>query len=258
MTLWQYLLTCLLVIGPTVVASIQFVDKESFGKGDLGKALAAIIIEDRLWITLIASILTALLGILSTILFRPYLVQRKFRESLMDGIFEQVLDNDRNQARITLFKDVGFFRRWWYRFKDFVGLLRSSWPKVDVNEFLRICNYCRYAHYIQISGRWGNHHKNSKTYFYVNKQTSDSCQGVAGQVRQREEMIVISLPRIDGLDLEKAGKDHPDVSEFMKRGYISSFKHLKSINKLAPHIYGNIISARAGKKKIVFVIVDIR
>lgn len=67
-------------------------------------------------------------------------------------------------------------------------------------------------------------------------------------------MIVISLPRIDGLDLEKAGKDHPDVSEFMKRGYISSFKHLKSINKLAPHIYGNIISARAGKKKIVFVI----
>ena len=60
MTLWQYLLTCLLVIGPTVVASIQFVDKESFGKGDLGKALAAIIIEDRLWITLIASILTAL------------------------------------------------------------------------------------------------------------------------------------------------------------------------------------------------------
>jgi hypothetical protein len=247
MSWWQYLFALVLIIAAGLNAGVQFFEPDSLGDSHYAHVTAQFIASNKLWVSIIFSILVGL-GTFTGILLQPRKVRKDFRVSLIDGIFEQLLDNDRNQARVTLFKDVGFLRTWWYRAKDFIGLRRK---KISIRE---CWNYCWSAHYIRILSRWGTQHPNSTTYFCVNKQTASQCQGVAGQVRQREEMIVVDLPRLDDRDPKTLDLDDPDVKEYMKRGYISDISVLRSIKRLAPYIYGNIITANGGRRKYVLVI----
>jgi hypothetical protein len=248
LTFWQLLLAFALVISPAIVAAIQFVEASSFGDGDLGKACAKTLIEQRLSISFSLSIVAGFLALLSTAIFRPKRVQEQFRESIMDGIFEQVLDNDRNTARITLFKDVKYVRKWWYRLKDLASLLKHKTRLADAWE------YTWNANYIRIASRWGNHHRNSKTYFYVNLEEASKCQAIAGQVRQMEIEIVKELPRCDHLNLKAVNETNATVKEILENGYIRDMKVLRSIKKVAPYFYAHIVFAQGGKKKLVLVI----
>jgi hypothetical protein len=66
----------------------------------------------------------------------------------MDGVFEQVLDNDKTQARITIFRDAGAVRRLWYKLKDFWGLLKHD---KESGKIMRSFRYCWNAHYIYMA-----------------------------------------------------------------------------------------------------------
>ncbi len=247
MSLWQILFAMAVAISQAIVAGIQFVDADSFGTEPIGHEVAGVIVGHRLGFTIVCS-LVAGVGVLVTVLFKPRKTRKRYRESLVDGIFEQVLDNDRNTGRITLFTDVGLLRRWWYRVKDFVYLKRRRSKTIK-----EAWTYCWNANYIRIWDRWGTEHRNSKTYFCVNHQTAALCQGVAGQVRQREVAVTVALPRIEGLDL-KAEPCDQRVTDYMNQGHISDINVLRMINRPAPYIYGAIISTNGGSRKYVLVV----
>lgn len=248
-TIFRILFAISITVSPAIVASIQFVETNSFGEGELGVACAKTLVNQRLSLSFTLSVITGLLGLCTTVLFRPKSVQEDFRASIADGIFEQLLDNDRNSARITLFKDVGFGRRVWYKFKDFGSLVLKQRKSI-----VETLGYCYRGDYIQISYRWGNHCPNSKTYLYVNLERADQCQGIAGQVRQKEIEMEKELPRLDGIDLNEVDESHPVVAEVLREGYIPNMRILRSIKKVAPYYYGHIIYAQGGKKKIVLMI----
>ena len=246
MTWWQYLIVVIGLVISGFVASIQFVESDSFGESHYLKAFATFTKDHRIWMSFAFTIGAGLVAA-GSVFFKPRKAQKEFRESLQDGIFEHLLDNNRNEGRITLFKDVGLWGTLWRRAKDFWSLTRR-------NGLRFAWSYCRQAHYIKILKRWGNHSQNSKTYFCVNRNNPDQCQGIAGLVRQNQAKVVRSLPNIDGWDLDAVGENDPAVQEFMSKGNIGDFRLLKSINKRAPYIYGNIISAQGGRKKYVLVI----
>lgn len=248
MTWWQYIFTVVVVLASAIAQALQFVDKSSFGESENGVAWANYIMERRLWISFGLFVFSGV-GVLISLIFKPRRSRRQFRESLIDGIYEQVLDNDRTNARITIFKDVRFIRRQWYRLKDFWFLV---WVKRrSVKE---AWGYCRFAFYINISYRWGTEFQKSKTYFCYNSQTVDKCQGIAGRMRQLEESVTVSLPRIDKLDLSTGDVGSDDVKGYMEKGNIGSIELLKSINKPAPYIFGAFLTTNGGRKKYVLVI----
>lgn len=247
MAKWQLILIGLTILISAFQGAMQYIEKDTFGESRHLKNFAGFTFENRAWLALVLGVASGLLTS-AVILFQPYITQSKFRDSLMDGIFEQVLDNDKTKARITLFRDAGLFRRLWFKFLDFFGLWKRQWKIKD------ILKYCWEAKYIYIFKRWGTEHKNSRTHFCFNSETASRCQGLAGQVRQREEEIIVSLPSLEGIDLNTVDENDLTIKEFMKKGYISDFKVLRSINRIAPFIYGNIISVSGGKKKYVLVI----
>jgi hypothetical protein len=247
MSWWQYLFAVLTVLVAAAATVTQYFENDTLGESYYLKAFSTFVAANKLWSTFALSIVAGL-GTITTLLFQPRKARRQFRESLMDGIFEQLLGNDRTNARITLFKDVGRLRTWWFRLWDFASLVKRGRTVSEA------ALYSWEANYIRIFDRWGTEHKNSKTYFCVNFQTSEKCQGVAGQVRQQEAMIVVKLPRIDEIDLENVDESHPVVKEYMEQGHIKNFRVLCSIKRKAPFIYGHIISANGGRKKYVLVI----
>ena len=247
MSWWQYTFAVLTVIVAAIAGVTQYIESDTLGESYYLKECATFVAAHRPFSIFALSLIAGLGGIV-TLIFQPRKARKEFRESLMDGIFEQILGNDKTNARITLFKDVGWLRTWWFRLWDFVSLIKHK------NSVRDAFSYCWQANYIRIHSRWGTEHKNSKTYFCVNFQTAGKCQGVAGQVRQQEAMIVVHLPRIDHLDLEIVDDTHPDVKEYMNQGHIKDFRVLCSIKRKAPFIYGHIVSANGGKRKFVLVI----
>jgi hypothetical protein len=182
-------------------------------------------------------------------LLLPRRTRKAYRESLVDGIYEQILDNDKTKARITIFCDVWLPRRWWYKIKDFLSFRFRRGQNSK-----RAWEYIRHSGYIKIKYRWGTEHPNSKTYFCVNSQTAEKCQGVAGQVRQREVAITVALPRIDHIDHTIAEGTDPNVAQYMKEGHISDINVLRSLKKPAPFIYGALVSTNGGRRKYVLVV----
>lgn len=247
MVRWQWILIGIGALLSGILSALEFIEKDTLGDSKYLKSLACFTVDNRPLIALLLGILAGLI-ISGIAIFQPRITQNKFRESLIDGIFEQVLNNDKTKARITLFRDAGFLKRWWYRVLDFFGLLKKGW------KLKRILKYCYRAQYVSIFKRWGTEHRKSKTHFYFDSQTAANCQGVAAQVRQREEEIVVSLPNLDGIDLQTVNESHPAVREFMDKGYINDVSVIRKLNKTAPFIYGNIISVAGGRKKYVLVI----
>lgn len=248
MSWWKYLFAISVIVATAVSSAIQFVDKDSFGTDPMLQYAAAFLLGHHLLIGFVASMYGSI-GVLTVLVFKPRLTRRMYRESLIDGIFEQVLDNDRTKARITIFVDAGFFRKWWKRAKDLYALIRKRKWKVG-----EAWKYALSANYIRIRYRWGTEFRKSKTYFCVNFQTAAACQGVAGQVRQQEIAVTVNLPRLDGIDHRNADDTDHRIADYMNQGHISDIHVLRSINRPAPFIYGAIVSTNGGKKKYVLVV----
>lgn len=248
MSLWQALFAIAVVFAQAMVAVIPFIEKDSFGDDPLVMEFANVFASHRPMATFLFGTFAGL-GVLATVLIKPRRTRQAYRESLIDGMFEQILDNDKTRARITIFCDVRWPHRLWKKIKDFYYL---KWT--EGQSFKQAWGYVRHAGYIKIKYRWGTEHRNSKTYFCVNSQTADLCQGVAGQVRQREEAITVSLPRIDEIDHTKATEDDPSIADYMNRGHISDINVLRSLNKPSPFIYGALVSTNGGRRKYVLVV----
>lgn len=246
MSIWQGLLIFVGIVFAGYVSALQFIEPNSFGESVHLKAFATFSKDNRVWLSFIFTLLASAIAA-SAVFLKPRKLKKIFLESLIDGIFEHMLDNDPNSARVTIYKDAGRLRTYWYKLKDFVSLTRKIGP-------VAAWKYCWNANYIVIFKRWGNHSRNSTTYFCVNLNNPDDCQGIAGEVRQRQAQIKRELPNIDGWDLTAVGVNHPDVKRYMEEGNIKDFNLLKKINKRAPFICGNIISTNGGSRKYVLLV----
>jgi hypothetical protein len=247
MARWQIILISLNIFTTTYLTSIKFIEPDTFGEIPYLKGFALFTVGNRPYLAIGLGLFTAIFSSI-IILLQPHKTRNEFRDSLMDGIFEQLLDNDKTKARITIFRDANWLKRVYYKVLDFFGLWKKNQKLKD------ILKYCWTAHYISIFKRWGTEHKSSKTHFYFNPETAKSCQGIAGQVRQREEVIVVALPSLADIDLNFVDENDAIIQDYMKIGYVNNFAVLKSMNRTAPFIYGNIISATGGKKKYVLII----
>jgi hypothetical protein len=235
----KQLLIWLLQVGLfTALGALQFVDKDSGGEQEgFIKTLCLFIYQHRLFISIIIGLIFAVLTGWKT-LFYPRKRAKDIRQRIMQTMLDELLDGDKNNYRITIFKDANVFRR--------SRLYRAHRKR---------------GRYVYVWERLGTEHPNSNTCFYYSAETARDCQGIAGAVMQGlTDIMVTDLPDIENIDLNsvdfnnKRAAATKAVISYMERGYINDFETLKRLHRKARHIYGNILNDIEGNPKGVLVI----
>jgi hypothetical protein len=254
MTKKQYLVWIIQILLFTGVTSLQFVDKESAGTEEgLSKHLCIFIFNHRLAISIVAGSLLAVITGWAT-LYEPRKRAREIRKKILETLSVEILNDDQNNYRVTIFKRANFFRTLVIYKTLFLHNLRNRSPKA---KFI----FPKWKNYIIVWDRLGTEHSKSKTFFYYSSDTLKDCQGVAGAVMQAySDIVADNLPDIDNIDLNtvdmmnKRLLETRNIIDYMDRGYINDFDTLKRLNRKAKHIYGNILNDLRGDPKGVLVI----
>ena len=152
---------------------------------------------------------------------------------------QELFNNDKNNIRITIFKDASWLKK----------------IRILVHMCLRFENPI-YGDYVYVWDRLGTEHPNSKTFFYFNDQTQKGCEGIAGKVRQKKEEIVSpKLPDLKDIDLfDRNAINNPKIVKYMKDGHIDNIETLRRLNIKSTFIYGNVLFNQKGEVKGVLVI----
>lgn len=252
MTKKQILLWLLQIALFTGLAALQFVDQNSGQEGSIHRKLCGFIVSYRLVISLVMGLCFAVLSGWKT-LFYPRQRTQEIRETIMETLREELLGGDKNNYRITIFKDAGFFKRliiYAQLGMSFVGGLvtgrKVKWPKR--------------GRFVYVWRRLGTEHPDSKTFYYYAKQTAKNCQGVAGTVMQSlTDIVVENLPDIEDINLNtvdssnRHDQDARKVLKYMGRSYIKDFETLKRLHRRPRHIYGNILNNPDGARGVLVI-----
>lgn len=254
MTKKQFLIWISQIILFTIVTALQFVSKESAGHEDsIATHLSVFIFNHKLAISIVAgSLLAGITGWAD--LYQPRKRAREIRKRILETLSVDILNDDKNNYRVTIFKRANFFRTLLIYKKLFLQNLKNRRKR---GKFI----YPKWKNYIIVWDRLGTEHKKSKTFFYYSSDTLRDCQGVAGAVMQAfSDIVADDLPDIDDIDLnavDMLNNRSPQtrkIIDYMDRGYVNDFETLKRLNRKARHIYGNILNDLRGDPKGVLVI----
>ncbi|HEY6243073.1 MAG TPA: hypothetical protein VIX17_03965 [Pyrinomonadaceae bacterium] len=248
----QRVLLTLQIVCAVGLVFLPFIDKDlanQYGEEDIRKHLLSLIARHKVFIGISAGSFAALVPLLKDVLY-PRQKNKEMRTKIMDTMLEELFDGNRQEVRITVFTDAGPWRRLWIFLRQLYRNVRARTWKLPPR-----------GNYIYIKERRGNEFPNSKTFLYYSPDTRKKCHGVAGLVRQSlEEIVVKNLPDLDHIDLKKldmTNKRKDDVKKvrrYMEESHLRDLEPLMRINKLARHIYGNILENQEGIPKGVLVI----
>jgi hypothetical protein len=252
MTKKQFLIWIVQIVLFACLGALQFVTPNSGGQQDgFAKTLCLFIYQNRLVISITLGLIFAIITGWKT-LFYPRKRAKEIRQRIMQAMLDELFDGDKNNYRITIFKNANLFRRLKiYRIQ--IKECFKCWRRGE-----KIIHPKR-GKYVYVWERLGTEHTNSKTFFYYDSETAKTCQGVAGAVMQGLSGIIVpDLPNLENIDLSTVNLNNNRstttrvVREYMREGYVNDFEALKRINKKARHIYGNILDN--GEPKGVLVI----
>lgn len=248
----QKALLVLQIVCAFFLAVLPFINQTSgfrYPEHDIRRQILDFVYTYRPYFAITCGVVVALVPAIKDI-FYPRKQHREMRRKLMDAMMEELFQGDRQNVRITVFKDATGLRHLWIylvvlsrKFKSW----KLPWPA--------------WGNYIYVKERQGTEFPMSKTFFHYSRHTRKKCQGVAGIVRQsQEEIILKDLPDLDHIDLKtidmnkKRSSDVKLVREYMEKGYIRDFETLKRVHRPARHFYGNILQNNEGAFKGVLVI----
>lgn len=226
--------------------ALQFLEPTSFGEEDgIMRHFAISVHQKKLYVALSLGLLYAIAELVYQVSpYSPRKQAKEFRQKIMETMLEELFENDKNNVRITIFKDANRFRKIKICFKCWWAGIKFKWKS-----------------YVIVWERLGTEHPNSKTFFYFNPETQRTSEGIAGKVRQAQEArLVEDLPDLENINLDKvilrdkSSGAVQKINEYMRRGYIDDFKTLKRLNRKSRHIYGTVLTNQLGEFKGVLVI----
>lgn len=248
----QVLLWALQVALFAALGALQFVDQNSGGPGGVKRTISVFIFDRRLLISLLLGLGFALLTGWKT-LFYPRKRESEIRQKMMETMRDELLNCDKNNYRITIFKDAGL----WKSFVIYARLLNNCfrcWRRGQQISRLKRGGF------VYVWERLGTEHPHSKTFYYYAVETARDCQGVAGTVRQSlTDIVVQDLPYIEDIDLATIDlknnrvNDTQKVKDYMSRSYIKDFETLKRLHRRPRHIYGNILNNNNGARGVLVI-----
>lgn len=163
-----------------------------------------------------------------------------YRMSLMREMLNHLFNNNR-EIRITIFKEVGFFKKIIFHLRYFLTQIPKGNFKIKSGS------------YIQVSQRFGWEMKNSKTSFFYSPNTKTKCQGIAARVIQNLEGIKVErLPNINDINLDEIDMNSEEnaevkkVRDYMNRTFTTDFQTLKRLNAKAIHFKADAIYGSDG------------
>lgn len=229
-----------LIIFNVFQAGLQYVDKDFVDKSEgVYKVIYSSISNNRFPLSILLAFFASSLPIYKEY-FGPKQIKSEMKTTVMETIITDVFDGDRHNVRVTIFKDVSWFRvvcRYFYEaFHHPIIWYRTEERKMP-----------KWGKYLKVSKRIGTENPNSNTYFYYSPKTHRECQGIAGLVRQKQvEIVKTNLPDINHIDLEKINLDNKQadtklVKQYMEMGCINDFNTLRRLHIKARHFYGNIL-----------------
>lgn len=229
-----------------VYGALEFITPTTFGEQEgFSKNTAAFIDKNRFWIFLFSGIIYAIVEF--TYIYIPLSPTKQaagFRQQIMETMLEELFENDKNNVRITIFKDAGFWRK----------------CRICLSRYFKKEPF-KWSSFIYVWERLGTEHPNSKTYFYFNPETIKDCEGIAGRVRQsKAELFVEDLPNIEPIDLKKLrfldknSTEVKTIKSYMSKGYVDDARTLIRLNRHSRHIYGAVLTDKLGDFKGVLVI----
>lgn len=235
-----------------MLGALRFIELNSGGKSQILNTLSIFIYENRLLISVVLIFVIAVLTGWKD-LITPRTKAKQLRQKFMDTLLEELLNNDRNNYRISIFKRATLFRRLRIYTRQAIDYVKCR-RRGEKPLFLR-------GKYVYVSERLGTEHPKSNTFFHYSPDTMKKCQGVAGAVMQGLSVVIVPhLPDIEGIDLltiDLKNKKSPNtrkVRDYMRRGYVSDIQTLRRIHKKSRHIYGNILNNMEGNPKGVLVL----
>jgi hypothetical protein len=236
-----FILAILPFIGPSAISR--------YPQDDFRHYAINVLFNYRVYFVIVCGLVVAVVPAIKDI-FYPRRQQKEMRAKIMDTMMEELFKGDRQNVRITVFKDANGLRHLWIYLILLWKKARSwklPWPP--------------WGKYIYARERQGTEFPLSRTFFHYSKHTRKRCQGVAGIVRQSEEEVILKgLPDLENIDLsqidmsKKRTADVRLVREYMDKAHLRDFETLKRVHKPARHLCGNILQNRKGAVKGVLVI----
>jgi len=255
MTKKQIALLIVQIICAFILAVLPFVDQariDSYTEDDIRKHLYHLFYDYRGWWAVVSALVVSTIPTVEA-LFNPRKKNKEVRANIMDTMMEDLFPGDRQNVRITVFRDAGINTHIWIYVKLYLLNARRQKYRLPPK-----------GKYICVKERQGTEFKGSKTCLYYSPETRKKCHGVAGVVRQSlEEIVVKDLPDVDQIDLSRYSQtdiatkrtaEVKKIRKYMENGHLRDIEALKRINKLARHFYGNILQNSQGTPKGVLVI----
>jgi len=247
----QKALLALQIACGVLLAVLPFVDQARINRytdDDIRKHLYTFVLRYNLYLAVICGGLVAFAPALKDI-FYPREKNKQVREKIMETMMEELFGGQRQNVRITIFKDAGVFVHSWIYLRLLAANIRAGRKWLPPR-----------GKYVYVKERLGTEFSRSKTFFYYSPATRKKCHGVAGIVRQSlEVMILKNLPDIEGIDLRTlnmANKRSPDVravQDYIDQSYLRDFESLKRIHSPARHFYGSILQNNESPKGVLVI-----
>lgn len=252
MTKRQKALLALQMVCAFILAVLPFVDQDrinSHPEADIRKHLYQALFTHKIYFALFGALVVSIIPAIKDV-FYPRQKNTQMRTKIMDTMIEELFKGDRQNVRITVFKDANIFMHFWIYLRLLIRNLRLKQFRLPPR-----------GKYIYVKERRATEFQRSKTFLYYSPDTRKKCHGVAGHVRQSlEEIVVKDLPDLEDVDLKqldmtkKRSADVKNVRKYMEDGHLRDIDTLKRINKLGRHFYGNILQNNQGIPRGVLVI----
>jgi hypothetical protein len=248
--MWNYILLSLTVIGLIIKDILKFCTPEYIYsiQNPFWKLFLGFVAVYQIQITITLTACLALISGKGHIL-EPRNKINKIKKGIVERVNLELFNNDLKNNRVTLFKEIGYFRACYHHF------IAAAYHLFECPEkFLLYCRWLPRGRYLIVDTRVGLECPKSTTMFRVEANIEKKCEGVVGFIRYSKSLAVITdLPDLSAIDFDKVdvkngrtGLDHK-VRSYMARGYIRNFETMKKIHRHARHFCGTIIQNREGK-----------
>lgn len=175
---------------------------------------------------------------------RPQKEKNKLIKEMLTRINTELFGGNENDHRITLFKEISWFRALIRNYGYMIFHLFRYRKK-----FLLYLKPPKFGRYLIVNSRCGRRFKKSSTMFRVEMNKEEQCEGVVGRIRYLGLSVHINdLEDISNIDImnyrqkKDMGTSHKKkVKKYMKDGFIPDFNLLKKIHRRARHFYGTVI-----------------
>lgn len=213
--------------------------------------LVKILLYNKLLTVVFCSGWIAIFSLLPKWIF-PSLEKKRLKKKLLKRITDDLLDKDKQNHRVTLFREVSYIEAW---LRNYWALILHClwWRKKNWKAY---CKRPKYGRYLVVDMRYGNFYEKSFTMFRVVTDDEKNCTSVAGYIRFQQakaflkdlpDIVDIELASCDSIDKVSPKKLRKGIREYMEKGFIKDFDTLRKLHRKARHFYGTIIEGKDSK-----------